>query len=113
MKTGTAHLRIIGKFFGGVPHLDPEAALHRMEREYNNLCHCAVSALPVIRITLFVLLAEMPISIRCWSRNTVMPHRSAEFIVRAIRKGERDALFQKLTVARLFSRHVAQSHGAR
>ena len=90
------HLRIIGKFFGGVPHLDPEAALRRMEREYNNLCHLrsiGFAGYPhyVVRpLGRNAHLNKVLVEEYCYATSF------SEFIVRAIRKGERDALFQKL-----------------
>ncbi len=91
-----SHLRIIGKFFGGVPHLDPEAALHHMEREYNNLCHLrsiGFAGYPhyVVRpLGRNAHLNKVLVEEYCYGTSL------AEFIVKAIRARERDALFQKL-----------------
>lgn len=92
-----SHLRIIGKFFGGVPHLDTETALHHMEREYNNLCH-----LRSIGFTSYPHYVVRPLGRNAHLNKVLVEEYCygtplAEFIVGAIRKGERDVLFQKLT----------------
>jgi len=91
-----SHTRIIGKFFGGVSHLGPKAALDHMEREYNNLNylrsigfagypHYVVRPLGHNTHLNQVLVEEF-----CYGTPL------ADFIVKAIRNGERSALFQKL-----------------
>ena len=90
------HLRIIGKFFGGVSHLDTETALHHMEREYNNLCH-----LRSIGFTSYPHYVVRPLGRNAHLNKVLVEEYCygtslAEFIVMARRKGERDALFQKL-----------------
>jgi aminoglycoside phosphotransferase (APT) family kinase protein len=106
--------RIIGKFFGGVPGLDPEAALRHMEREFNNLNH-----LRNIGFTGYPHYVVRPLG-RNASLNRVLVEEFcygvplADFIVKAIQKDARDALFQKLTaladfLATLHNRTVIDS----
>ncbi|SEL08892.1 phosphotransferase family protein [Nitrosovibrio tenuis] len=91
-----SQLRIIGKFFGGVPLFGPEAALHHMEREYNNLNYLrsiGFAGYPhyVVRpLGRNAHLNKVLVEEYCYGTSL------AEFIVRAISEGERDALFQKL-----------------
>jgi serine/threonine protein kinase len=91
-----SHVRIIGKFFGGATHLGPEGALDHMEREYNNLNY--------LRNIGF---AGYPhYVVRPLGRNASLNHVLVEeycygtplsdVIVKAITKGERSTLFQKL-----------------
>jgi serine/threonine protein kinase len=90
------HIRIIGKFFGGVSHLDPKTATDRMEREYDNLNYLRTigfSGYPhyVVRpLGRNVHLNKVLVEEYCYG----IPF--ADFIVNAIGQNERDALFQKL-----------------
>lgn len=94
--------RIIGKFFGGVRGLDSETALRHMEREFNNLNH-----LRDLGFTGYPHYVARPLG-RNASLNKVLVEEFCygaplmHFIVEAIRKGERDALFQKLTALAYF-----------
>lgn len=97
-----SQLRIIGKFFGGVPHLGPEAALHHMDREYNNLCH-----LRSIGFAGYPHYVVRPLGRNAYLNKVLVEEfcygtSLAEFIVKAIRQDERDTLFQKLTALAYF-----------
>lgn len=97
-----SHTRVIGKFFGGVPSLDPEAAWRHMEREFNNLNY-----LRGIGFSGYPHYVARPLG-RNASINKVLVEEFcygaplAHFIVKAIRKGARDSLFQKLTALAYF-----------
>jgi aminoglycoside phosphotransferase (APT) family kinase protein len=91
-----SRLRIIGKFFGGAAHLDQEAALHHMDREYNNLCH-----LRSIGFAGYPHYVARPLGRNAHLNKVLVEEYCygiplADVIVKAIRKHERDALFQKL-----------------
>ncbi len=95
-------IRIIGKFFGGVPHLGPDAALHHMEREFNNLGY-----LRSIGFDGYPHYVVRPLGRNAYLNRVLVEEFCygtplAEFIVGAIRQGERDALFQKLTALACF-----------
>ena len=72
---------------------------------------CAVLALPVTHITWFVLLAAMRTSIRCWS-GILLWHTPRGIHCRGNQKRRAGRSFSEAHVARLFSCHIAQSHGA-
>lgn len=94
--------RIIGKFFGGVPHLDPEAALRHMEREYTNLNY-----LRSIGFNSYPHYIARPLGrnakinkvvVEEYCHGTLLKH----VILKAIREDARDSLFQKLTALAYF-----------
>lgn len=89
--------RVIGKFYGGTCDRSPEAACRRMEREYQNLNYLRrlgftgyphYIARPLGRNAGIdcALIQEF-----CWGTPLT------DFIVKAIREGKREALFDKLT----------------
>lgn len=94
--------RIIGKFFGGGSGHSLEAGFHHMEREFNNLNH-----LRSIGFTGYPHYVVRPLG-RNTSLNNVLIEEYchgkpfANFIVKAIHQGARDALFQKLTALAYF-----------
>lgn len=110
-----SQMRIIGKFYGGVPGRSPEAAFHHMEREFNNLIH-----LRNLGLTGYPHYVARPLG-----HNANLDHVLVEefcygtpltdFIVGAIREGARDALFQKLTSLAWFlaSLHNRTANGIR
>lgn len=94
--------RIVGKFFYGIADRPHETAFHHMEREFNNLNH--------LRSIGF---AGYPHDIaRPLGRNAALDCILVEefcfgtsldsFIMKAIREGARDALFEKLTALAYF-----------
>jgi aminoglycoside phosphotransferase (APT) family kinase protein len=95
-------IRIIGKFFGGIAGLAPEAAVHRMEREFNNL-----SCLRSIGFNGYPHYVPRPLG-RSADLNKVLVEEFcygtplADFIVKAVRENARDLLFQKLTALAFF-----------
>ncbi len=97
-----SQIRVIGKFFGGVPNLSPETAFHHMEREFNNLNY-----LRNIGFTGYPHYVVRPLG-RNASLNNVLVEEYcygtplADFITGANQKGDRNALFQKLTALAYF-----------
>lgn len=95
-------IRIIGKFFGGVPNVAPETAFHHMEREFNNLNY--LRSLGFDRYPHYVV---RPLG-RNASLDSVLVEEFcygtplADFIIEAIRKGDCEALYQKLTALAYF-----------
>jgi hypothetical protein len=94
--------RVIGKFFCGITGRSSETAFHHMEREFNNLHH-----LRNIGFTGYPHYVARPLGrnpgLSCvlveeYCYGTPLDH----FIVRAIREGAREALFQKLTALAWF-----------
>lgn len=89
--------RIIGKFFGGISNRPPEAALHRMEREFNNLNH-----LRSLGFAGYPHYVARPLGCNA-SLNAVLVEEFcygtplSDVIVKAICEGARQALFEKLT----------------
>jgi len=93
----TTRTRLVGKFFSNVPGRSPESACRRMEKEFNNLLH-----LRGIGFAGYPHYIARPLG-----RNAGLGCVLVEefcygtpldtFIVKAIREGEREALFQKLT----------------
>ena len=97
-----SHARIIGKFFGGVPGLSPETASHHMEREFHNLHY-----LRSIGFTSYPHYVVRPLGRNASLDNILVEEFCygtpfSDFIVKAIHKGARDALFQKLTALAYF-----------
>ncbi|HVW64275.1 MAG TPA: phosphotransferase [Nitrosospira sp.] len=96
------NIRIIGKFFGGVPGVSEATAFRRMETEFNNLNH-----LRRIGFSGYPHHVARPLG-RNASLDYVLVEEFccgtplADFITGAIKKGERDALFQKLTALGYF-----------
>ena len=94
--------RIIGKFFGGVPGVGEDTAFRRMEAEFNNLNH-----LRSIGFDAYPHYVARPLG-RNASLNNVLVEEFcqgtplADFITGAIKKGENDGLFQKLTALGYF-----------
>ncbi|SCX90727.1 Phosphotransferase enzyme family protein [Nitrosospira sp. Nl5] len=95
-------IRVIGKFFGGVPDVAPETAFHHMECEFNNLSylrslgfdcypHYVVRPLGRNASLNYVLVEEF-----CYGTPL------ADFITKAIRKGDPDVLYPKLTALAYF-----------
>ena len=118
MKTREPRRAVIGKFFSGLTGRSPETACHHMEREFNNLHH-----LRSIGFTGYPHYITRPLG-----RNAGLDCVLIEefcygtpldtFIVKAIREGEREALFQKLTalayfLATLHNRTATQRPGGR
>lgn len=95
-------IRIIGKFFGGVPGVGRGTAFRRMEGEFNNLNH-----LRNIGFNAYPHYVARPLG-RNASLNNVLVEEFcqgaplADFITGAIKKGENDSLFQKLTALGYF-----------
>lgn len=95
-------IRIIGKFFGGVSGVSGETAFRHMESEFNNLNH-----LRSIGFSGYPHYIARPLG-RNASLNNVLVEEFchgtslANFITRAVKKGERDGLFQKLTALGYF-----------
>jgi len=96
------HVRLIGKFFGGVPGVGEETAFRRMEAEFNSLNH-----LRSIGFSGYPHYTARPLG-RNASLDKVLVEEFcqgtplADFIIRAIRRGEREALFQKLAALGYF-----------
>jgi len=94
--------RLIGKFFGGISNRSPETAFLRMEREFNNLNH-----LRSIGFTGYPHYVARPLG-RNSSLDCVLVEEFCygtpltDFIVKAIREGAREPLFQKLTALAYF-----------
>jgi aminoglycoside phosphotransferase (APT) family kinase protein len=96
------HVRIIGKFFGGVPGVSEETAFRRMESEFNNL-----SNLRSIGFSGYPHYVAKPLGRNAGLDKVLVEefcHGTplADFITRAIKKGGRDGLFQKLTALGYF-----------
>ncbi|MBA4142454.1 MAG: phosphotransferase [Nitrosospira sp.] len=94
--------RIIGKFFGGVGKLDPEAASRHMEREFGN-----ISYLRSIGFTGYPHYVVRPLGTNASLGMVLMEEFCygtplTNFILGAIQNGARDALFQKLTALAYF-----------
>jgi serine/threonine protein kinase len=94
--------RIIGKFYDGVSGRSPEAAFHHMEREFNNLIH-----LRNIGLTGYPHYVARPLGHNANLNHVLVEEFCygtpfSDFIVRAIREGARQALFQKLTALAYF-----------
>ena len=94
--------RLIGKFFGGISNRSPETAFQRMEREFNNLHH-----LRSIGFTGYPHYVARPLG-HNGSLDCVLVEEFCygtpltDFIVKAIREGAREPLFQKLTALAYF-----------
>lgn len=94
--------RIIGKFFGGVPDVAAETAFHHMEREFNNLNY-----LRSLGFDGYPHYVVRPLG-RNASLNSVLVEEFcygtplADFILRAVRKGDCNTLYQKLTALAYF-----------
>jgi hypothetical protein len=94
--------RLIGKFFGGVSDRSAETAVHHMDREFNNLTH-----LRSIGLTAYPHYVARPLG-RNASLNCVLVEEFcygislSDFILKAIREGARDMLFEKLTALAYF-----------
>jgi hypothetical protein len=94
--------RVIGKFFSGLTGRSPETACHHMEREFNNLHH-----LRSIGFTGYPHYITRPLG-RNAGLGCVLVEEFCHgtpldtFIVKAIREGAREALFQKLTTLAYF-----------
>jgi hypothetical protein len=94
--------RVIGKFFSGLTGRSTETACHHMEREFNNLHY-----LRSIGFTGYPHYITRPLG-RNTGLNCVLIEEFCygtsldTFIVKAIREGEREALFQKLTALAYF-----------
>ncbi len=94
--------QVIGKFFSGLTGRSMETACHHMEREFNNLQH-----LRSIGFTGYPHYITRPLG-RNAGLNCVLIEEFCygtpldTFIVKAIREGEREALFQKLTALAYF-----------
>ena len=93
---------VIGKFFSGISDRLPEAAFHHMEREFNNLHH-----LRSIGFAGYPHYTARPLG-RNADLNCVLVEEFCygtpltSFIIKAIREGARDALFQKLSALAYF-----------
>ena len=93
---------VIGKFFSGISDRLPEAAFHHMEREFNNLHH-----LRSIGFAGYPHYTARPLG-RNADLNCVLVEEFCygtpltDFIVKAIREGAREPLFQKLTALAYF-----------
>ncbi len=95
-------VRLVGKFFGGMPDRSPESAFRSMEREFSNLHHLRglgftgyphYIARPLGRNAgLGCLLVEE----YCYGRTLT------DFILEAMRKGAREPLFEKLSALACF-----------
>jgi hypothetical protein len=94
--------RMIGKFFGGVSDRPPETAFRRMEREFNNLSH-----LRRIGLAGYPHYVARPLGCNA-SLNCLLVEEFCygtplnDFILRAIREGARENLFEKLTALAYF-----------
>jgi len=94
--------RLVGKFFGGISNRAREAGFHHMEREFNNLNH-----LRSIGFTGYPHYVARPLG-----QNSSLDFALIEefcygtplndFIIKAIREGAREPLFQKLTALAYF-----------
>ena len=94
--------RIIGKFFGGVLGRSPQTALHHMEREFNNLLH-----LRNMGLSGYPHYVARPLGHNANLNHVLVEEFCygaplSEFIVNAIRKGDGQTLFQKLTALAYF-----------
>jgi hypothetical protein len=98
----SSQARIVGKFFYGIINRSHETAVHHMEREFNNLNHLRSNGF-----------TGYPHYIACpLGRNAGLDCVLIEefcygtpldaFIVKAIREGGREALFEKLTFLAYF-----------
>ena len=94
--------RLIGKFFGGVSECSPQDAFRYMEREFNNLHY-----LRGLGFTGYPHYIARPLG-RNAGLNCVLVEEFCygiplnDFILKAIWKGERQALFRKLTALAYF-----------
>ena len=94
--------RVIGKFFGGVPDIDPDAGLRHMEHEFDNLNY-----LRSIGFNAYPHYIPRPLG-RNASLNRVVVEEYCygtlfkHVILKAIRENVRDVLFQKLTALAYF-----------
>ena len=94
--------RLIGKFFVGIANRPPEGSFRYMEREFNNLNH-----LRSIGFAGYPHYVARPLG-RNASLNCILVEEFCygisldDFIIKAIREGARDALFQKLTALAYF-----------
>jgi aminoglycoside phosphotransferase (APT) family kinase protein len=98
----SSHVRVVGKFFGGITDRGSDVAFRHMEREFNNL-----SYLRDIGFNGFPHYIARPIG-----RNADLDYVLIEeycygasldnFILKAIQEGARDVLFQKLTALAYF-----------
>ncbi len=95
-------INLVGKFFNGVKNRSPEIAFRHMEREFNNLKH-----LRGIGFTCHPHCIAPPLG--CNARlNCVLIEEFCHglsldyFIIKAIREGARECLFQKLTALAYF-----------
>ena len=94
--------RVIGKFFGGPPDLDPAATTRRMEREFNNLIY-----LRKLGFTGYPHYVAKPLGRNADLNKVLMEEYCygtslATFILNAIRNSAREALFEKLTALAYF-----------
>lgn len=94
--------RIIGKFFNGITGRSPEAAVHHMEREFNNLHH-----LRNLGFTGYPHYIARPLgcnaSLDCMLVEEFCYGKTlSSFILKAIGEGDREPLFQKLTALAYF-----------
>ena|ERR1700693_3211680 len=95
-------LRIVGKFFDNIPGRSPESAFRRMEREFNNINH-----LRSIGFTGYPHYVARPLGYNANIHHVMIEEFCygtplTDFIIKAIREGARDALFQKLTALAYF-----------
>jgi hypothetical protein len=95
-------VRIIGKFFGGVSDRSPEAAFHHMEREFSNLGH-----LRSIGFAGYPHYVARPLGCNAFLDCVLVEEFCYgtplnDFILGAIREGERERLFEKLTALAYF-----------
>ncbi len=95
-------MRLIGKFFGGVANRSLETACQRMEREFNNLHH-----LRNIGFTGYPHYVARPLGqnsrLGCMLvEEFCYGTQLTDFILKAIREGAREPLFQKLTALAYF-----------
>jgi aminoglycoside phosphotransferase (APT) family kinase protein len=94
--------RLIGKFFIGIANRSPESSFHYMEREFNNLHY-----LRSIGFTGYPHYIARPLG-RNAGLNCILVEEFCygisldDFIIKAIREGAREALFQKLTALAYF-----------
>ena len=107
--------RLIGKFFIGIANRPPEDSFRYMEREFNNLNH-----LRSIGFAGYPHYVARPLG-RNAGLNCILVEEFCQgapldhFIIKAIREGERQALFQKLTALAYFlaTLHNRTATGAR
>jgi hypothetical protein len=99
---GRSGTRLVGKFFKGISDRSPEAAFRHMEREFDNLHH-----LRSIGFSGYPHYVARPLG-RNGSLNCVLVEEFcygtplSDFIIKAIREGAREPLFQKLTALAYF-----------